>query len=191
MLTEYLYNLKIRPATLLASALLYGIKTDTMSFERDFIDPDMAAFKYLAKYTDHAMIKRIVKSEFHLNWVQYISRAFYKMRHVNTSLFAHMGNVESPDLLVIVADFYMRVQGVPWIVISGVYEDQLVLIFRGDGLRKDMGKIAASTFSAYGSAGGHSQAARAEIPLEVLDGQDPEMFLLKILGGGSTHFRPV
>ncbi len=42
IMTEYLYNLGIRPGKLLATALQFGIKTDTASFERAFHDVDMA-----------------------------------------------------------------------------------------------------------------------------------------------------
>ena len=184
MMTEYLYNMKIRPAKLLATALLYGIKTDTESFVRDFIDPDVAAFRYLSKHADHQLMKRIVRSEFHLDWLRYFSRAFYNLRRVGQGLSAHMGRVENPDVLVIVADFFMRVHGVPWVFISGECEEKLIVVMRGDGLRRDMGKCASSMFGDLGSAGGHRGAARAEIELTALNGEDPEIFMMKKLGLG-------
>ena len=191
MLTEYLYNMKIKPARLLATALFYGIKTDTSSFERDFVEADISAFKYLNRFADKALLKRIMKSEFHLDWVRYFSKAFYNMRRMGKGAAAHMGKVESPDILVIVADFFMRVHEVPWNVISGEYDDQLVVIFRGDGLRKDMGKFAQQLFSEIGSAGGHRGAARAEIPIENIGEEDPEIFMLKKLGRGKTRFKRI
>lgn len=184
MLVEYLYNLKIRPPKLLATALMYGIKTDTHDFEREFIDPDIAAFKYLSRYADMQILNRISRSEFHLDWMRYFSRAFYNLRRVGQGLYAHMGKVDNPDILVIVADFFMRVHGIPWDMVSGEYEDKLVIILRGDGLRRDMGKVAAKLFGEMGSAGGHKEAARAEVDINLLDGADPELFMLKKLGKG-------
>ncbi len=186
MLTEYLRRMKIRPPKLLASALLYGIKADTLNFQRKFIDADIDAFKYLSKYADHTLINRIVRSEYHLEWMRYFSRAFYNLRRLGTGLTAHLGKVASPDILVVVADFYMRVHSISWDAVSGVCGDLLVVIFRGDGIRKDMGKYASSLFSEVGSAGGHKGAARAEIPLSALDGKDPELFVLKKLSRGKT-----
>lgn len=184
MLTEYLYNMRIRPAKLLATALMYGIKSDTRSFEREFIDADMAAFKYLNKYADTKLMNRISRSEFHLDWMRYFSRSFYNLRRVGQGLFAHAGKVENPDILVIVADFFTRIHGVPWLVVSGVYDGKLVVIFRGDGMRRDMGKMAGNLFGELGSAGGHKEAARAEVDLENLGDEDPEIFMLKKLGKG-------
>jgi nanoRNase/pAp phosphatase (c-di-AMP/oligoRNAs hydrolase) len=186
MLMEYLQRLKIRPPKLLASALLYGIKADTQSFQRKFIDADINAFKYLSKYADHTLITRIVRSEYHLEWMRYFSRAFYNLRRIGSGLTAHLGKVQSPDILVVVADFFMRVHSISWDAVSGVYGDTLVVIFRGDGIRKDMGKFAASHFGDIGSAGGHKGAARAEVPMSALDGKDPEMFVLKKLSRGKT-----
>lgn len=186
MMTEYLYNMKIRPSKLLATALMYGIKTDTGDWVRDFIDADMAAFKYLSKFSDGTILNRISRSEFHLDWMRFFSRAFYNLRHIGKGLFAHMGKVENPDILVIVADFFMRVHGVSWVSVSGEYDNTLVVIFRGDGLRKDMGKFAASLLGDLGSAGGHKEAARGEVPIAALEGDDPELFMLKKLGKGKS-----
>ncbi|WP_320005976.1 DHH family phosphoesterase [Maridesulfovibrio sp.] len=191
MMTEYLYNLKIRPAKLLATALLYGIKTDTQSFERPFIDDDVKAFRYLTKYADMDLIKRITRSEIHPDWLRYFSRAFYNLRRIGLGLFSHIGKVENPDTLVILADFLMRVHGVSWDVVSGIYEDTLVVIFRGDGMRKDMGKMAAKLFNEIGSAGGHKAAARAEIKLEALEDADPESFVLKKLTRGKKTVKRI
>jgi nanoRNase/pAp phosphatase (c-di-AMP/oligoRNAs hydrolase) len=66
-----------------------------------------------------------------------------------------------------------------------VADDKLVCILRGDGLRRDMGKMAQSIMNGLGSAGGHKQAARAEVELAALDGEDAEIFMLKRLGQGS------
>jgi nanoRNase/pAp phosphatase (c-di-AMP/oligoRNAs hydrolase) len=186
ILTEYVQRLGIRPAKLLATALLYGIKADTQSFQRRFVDADINAFKFLTKFADHALITRIVRSEFHLEWMRYFSRAFYNLRRIGSGLTAHLGKVQSPDILVVVADFFMRVHSISWDCVSGISGDTLVIIFRGDGIRKDMGKFAASLFGELGSAGGHKGAARAEIPLAALDGKDPELFVLKKLSRGKT-----
>jgi nanoRNase/pAp phosphatase (c-di-AMP/oligoRNAs hydrolase) len=191
ILTEYLYNLKIRPGKLLATALLYGIKADTQSFEQAFVDADIKAFRFLSKYADQLLLKRIARSEFHLDWLRYFSRAFYNLRQISGGLYAHMGAVENPDILVILSDFFMRVHGVPWNVISGEFDDKLIAIFRGDGQRKDMGKFAQALFSDVGSAGGHRGAARAEIPLASIQGKDPEAFVVKKLNKGRSKGRIV
>jgi nanoRNase/pAp phosphatase (c-di-AMP/oligoRNAs hydrolase) len=59
ILTEYLRAAKIRPAPRLATALFYGIKTDTDNFVRSSQPHDINAFKYLYKYANLNIIKKI------------------------------------------------------------------------------------------------------------------------------------
>ncbi|SDB17191.1 DHHA1 domain-containing protein [Desulfonatronum thiosulfatophilum] len=178
MLTEYLYNLKIRPGELLATALLYGIKTDTQSFERQFSDIDVRAFRYLSKFGNHNLLRKITRSEFRLDWLKYFSLAFRKLRVSGHCLHVFMGRLDSPDILVILGDFFLRLYGISWTVTCGICDSTLILIFRGDGLHRDMGKLAAKLFGDVGSAGGHATMARAEIPLENIGDQEPEDFIL-------------
>ena len=49
---EYLRALRIRPGTRLATALLYGIRTDTGSFTRKVADADIRAYQWLAGHAD-------------------------------------------------------------------------------------------------------------------------------------------
>ncbi len=191
LLTEYLYNLRIRPGKLLATALLYGIKTDTGSFTRHFCDVDVKAFSYLSKLADHTHLRRIVSAEYHRKWLKYFTRAFTRTRYVGKhGLFAFLGRVENPDVLVVLADFFLRVHGLSWCCIAGLYQERLVAIMRADGTRSDMGARAAGWFGDVGSAGGHKMAARAEIELARLQGKDPEQFLWSRLTGHGQRAKP-
>jgi len=166
MMTEYLVNLKIRPGMLLATALLYGIKTDTRSFERPFIDPDIRAFRYLATKANMLLLSKIARVEMEKAWLPVIADALGHLRPLSRRGFsAYLGEVDSPDLLVILADFCLRVDAVSWAAVSGVWRGKAVVVFRGDGLSLDMGVLAKESFGAYGPAGGHATMARAEFDL--------------------------
>lgn len=177
IMTEYLYNSNIRPGKLLATALLYGIKTDTHSFEQNFHEADIKAFRYLSKYADHLILRKIVRSEFRVDWLKYFSQAFRKMRLIGDGLTVFMGQVDSTDILVILADFFLRVHDITWDIVSGVTENSLVIIFRGDGIKSNMGNLAQRLFGDFGYAGGHKSMARAEIPLERLGTVHPQQFI--------------
>lgn len=184
ILTGYLTNLRIRPGKLLATALVYGIKSDTLSFERHFIEADVKAFSYLTRFADMTLLRKIISSEYHRRWLKFFSKAFRKMRFIGTrGLFVFMDGLESPDILVILADFFTKVHGLSWNVMAAVVKETVVVIFRGDGVGRNMGTMAQKLFSDIGSAGGHRSAARAEIPVGALAGKSPEEFLYKRLNG--------
>jgi nanoRNase/pAp phosphatase (c-di-AMP/oligoRNAs hydrolase) len=191
ILTEYLYNLDIKPGKNLATALLYGIKADTQSFERGFVDADVKAFRYLSKLADQFMLKKIVRSEYHLHWLKYFSQAFQNINIYGQGIVAHMEEVDNTDILVILADFFLRVHEITWTIISGVSGDNLIVILRSDGLLKDMGQLATTYLGEIGSAGGHRAAARAEIPVSALEGADPETFLRQTLRLGEDGKCPL
>ena len=83
------------------------------------------------------------------------------------------------------ADFFLRVHGLSTTMISGISDDKLIVVFRGDGLRRDMGKFAKRLFGDVGSAGGHKSMARAEIPMEKLGCQHASQFVWERLHGNT------
>lgn len=181
LFVEYLYSLKIKPSRQLATALFYGIKSDTMSFERDFCDADIKAFRYLSKFADQNIIRKIVRNEFPLAWTKYYKQAFDSITQINGGAFIWMDKVESPDVLVILADFFMRVQEIGWCVVSGRSGRKVVSIFRGDGIRRDVGKLAANCLGHLGGAGGHRTAARSEIEMKKFQGKTPRDIIMERL----------
>ena len=178
LMTEYLYNLDIRPAKLLATALQFGIKTDTANFERHFYDVDLRAYQFLSRFGDHALLSRISRSEFHKRWLELFAKACTNMYNLGTSgQYVYLDKVDNPDVLVNIADFFMRVYEIRWVAVAGQYKDTVVIVFRGDGISRDVGRFASQVFGAMGSAGGHKSMARAEIPLSAAGGEDVELFI--------------
>ena len=106
------------------------------------------------------------------------------MRRRQGRVFVHLGSVANPDILVIIADFFMRVSTINWSIVSGLYDRKLILIFRNDGLRTNAGKVAQKGFGELGSAGGKKSMARAEIPtnkLKFIDTRDDAKLLKWII----------
>lgn len=165
IMLEYLHAAHITPSVRIATALFHAIKVDTENFSKRASSPDILAFTYLFDRVNQAIIRKIESSDIKLSDLTYFSLALDKMRHRRKRIYVHMGEVESPDILVLLADFFMRVYDIGWSIASGFYENKLVVIFRSDGYKKNAGQLAMRVFGALGSAGGHRQSARAEIPI--------------------------
>jgi nanoRNase/pAp phosphatase (c-di-AMP/oligoRNAs hydrolase) len=168
IMIEYLRAAKIRPSPRLATALFYAIKTDTDNFVRGSTTQDINAFRYLYPYANMNIMKKIESSEMTKQTLESYQLAMKRLSFIKDIAFVHMGKVENPDILVIIADFFMRLAEATWSVVSGVYGDKLIVILRNAGFRGDAGKSAQKLFGHWGdaSAGGHKGAARAEVPLE-------------------------
>jgi len=168
IMTEYLKAAKIKPSEKLATALFHGIKTDTNNFERMATNADIRAFQFLFRHANIHLARRIEQVDLRMGFLDYFKKAIEEKTVSGSRIFVHLGSVENPDVCVLIADFFMRVNSVTWSIVSGVYEDRLIIILRNDGLNKDAGKVAHRLFGRIGSAGGHKSMARAEIPMENL-----------------------
>ena len=168
MMTEYLRAAKIAPSPRLATALFYGIKTDTDNFVRASIPNDINAFKYLYPYTNIHIVKMIESSEMTRKTLASFRAALEILVFFKDKAYIHMGKVNEPDILVILADFFLKLVESTWCIVSGVYGQKLIVIFRHAGFRLDAGKVAQKLFGEWGSAGGHKSAARAEVPIEAI-----------------------
>lgn len=168
ILIEYLRGAGIKPSMRLATALFYAIKTDTANFERGATEADVKQFRYVFQYANMNLLRKIEWSELRLSDLLFFRTALEQMIVTKKGIYAHVGEVESPDICVQIADFFMRIHGMGWSFVSGLYRGKLVVIIRSDGLRKDAGKLASQAFGSIGPAGGHRGAARAEIPLDIL-----------------------
>jgi nanoRNase/pAp phosphatase (c-di-AMP/oligoRNAs hydrolase) len=167
IMTEYLRAAKIRPSPTLATALFYAIKTDTDNFVRESVPNDIEAFRYLYKFANMNIIKKIESSEMTRQTLASFQFAMGRLKFLRNIAFIHMGEVANPDILVIIADFFMRLVESTWSIVSGVFDRTLVVILRNAGFRGDAGKIAQKLFGHWGGfGGGHRDAARAEVPLE-------------------------
>jgi nanoRNase/pAp phosphatase (c-di-AMP/oligoRNAs hydrolase) len=171
IMTEYLRAAKIRPAKGLATALLYAIRVDTHNFELHALEEDVKAFRYLFPFANMNLMRKIEISDMGVKDLKYFAQALENRRITKDKIFSHLDSVSSPDILVLLADFFMRCHEVGWTIISGVHDKQLVVIIRNDGFRKNAGTWAIKAFGRLGRAGGHRAMARAEIPLANLEGR--------------------
>jgi len=183
IMTEYLRAAGIKPSPRLATALFYGIKTDTDNFVRSSTPHDINAFRYLFQFVNINIIKKIESSEMTKKTLGSFQTAMEQLTFIKDIAFIHMERVDDPDILVIMADFFLKMSEATWSIVSGIYGRKLIIIFRNAGFRLDAGKMAQKLFGLLGSAGGHKSAARAELQLdeiekEINEGQEYKEFLL-------------
>jgi len=185
ILSEYLRSAGIRPSVALATALVYGIKTDTDNFEKHCSLQDVICFHHLFKHMNRHLLHKIESADIRRSELKYMKLALENMKFRKQRLFTHVGRVPNPDILVVIADFLNHVQEAGWVFVSGEYRQKLIIIIRCDGYRKDAGRLASRAFGHLGFAGGHREKARAEIPLSNLNGNRNQpidtLFIIRLL----------
>ena len=198
IMTEYLRAAKIKPSVKLATGLFHAIKTDTGNFERQTTVEDIRAFRFLYHHANIRLAQRIEHGEIRYDFLRYFEQALHNKRMRRGRIFVHLGNVISPDVCVLIADFFMRVDSATLSIVSGNYDKKLIVILRYDGLQKHAGNIAKKAFGDIGSAGGHKGMARAEIPIsglkdivEVKDDKAVQQWIIQQVERGAGKKRKI
>ena len=164
--TEYLRASGMEPSQRLATALVYGIKTDTLFLERGSNLADLSAFNFLYPIANKAMISRIERPALPREDLEAMGRALSRLQVENGVAVIHLGEINREDVIPQLAEFCLQIEGVDWSVVSGLVKDRVVISVRNVGYVKSAGEIMKKLYDDIGSAGGHRAMAKAVVPLD-------------------------
>jgi len=164
--TEYLRAAGMEPSQRLATALVYGIKTDTLFLERGSSLADLSAFNYLYPLANKAMITRIERPALPREDIEAMGRALSRLQVDRGLAVIYLGEVHREDVIPQMAEFCLQIEGVDWGVVSGLVDNRVVISVRNVGYFKSAGDIMKKLYDDVGSAGGHRAMAKAVVPLE-------------------------
>ncbi|MBF8288068.1 MAG: DHH protein [Candidatus Rokubacteria bacterium] len=175
ILVEYLRAADVKITQRLATALLYGIKADTLGLERGGTRADLDAFAFLYLLANHNALRRIERPALGEAALDALAAGLAKRKIVKGVFFSHLGPVATADLIPQFADFGLQAEGVEWSVVSGVVGDAIHVSVRSVGYVRSAGDVTRAAFGDLGSAGGHRTMAKAVLPADALlaSGQEP------------------
>lgn len=165
ILTEYLRAAEVKFSPRLATALLYGIKADTLHLERGATRADMEAFGFLHAHANHSALRRIERPELPNEAFDVLALGIGRRRIEQGVVFSHLGAVAYPELVAQFADLFLQIEGAEWSVVSGTVNGALHISVRNVGYVRAAGEVVAQAFGDVGSAGGHRSMAKAVIRL--------------------------
>jgi nanoRNase/pAp phosphatase (c-di-AMP/oligoRNAs hydrolase) len=165
ILLEYLLCTNSTIGTRLATAMLYGIKSDTFALSREVNEWDVEAFSFLYQLANQNLMRRIERPELPPAALDALSLALKNRKVIDKVAFVHLGRVERDDLIPQMADFSLSFEGIEWAFVSGVFESNYIISVRNVGYVRAAGRVVKEAFGDIGSAGGHSSMAKAIVPL--------------------------
>jgi nanoRNase/pAp phosphatase (c-di-AMP/oligoRNAs hydrolase) len=189
ILTEYLRAARIQPDTPLATALFYGIRTDTQDLGRCASPADTEAFLYLYPIANHRLLAKIEREPLPRAYFATLTRALLACRLCDTVAILALGEVGQPDILAEMADFFLRIEGIRWTLCHGAVDRKLHLSLRTVLHQANAGQLMVSLLAGLGTGGGHEMMAGGQVPLATDDPEalaalirDIERRFLKLLG---------
>jgi len=181
--TEYLRDLGWRPDDAgsrrlpedLATALLYGIQSDTTNFSRGCTDADFEAAAFLFPATDPEALDRIANPPVDAEVLDVKARAATNRRKNGPFVCSFVGPVSNVDALGQAADELLRLEGVTAVVVGGESNGTLHLSGRSRDDRVHMGKALGRVVAdiPMADAGGHARMGGGQLSVDHLGGIGP------------------
>lgn len=179
IMTKYLQDLEIPIKTELATALLYGIKTDTDDYRRNTDPADLNATEYLYPLANHDILNRIENPSRSTEEIDILGDAIKNREIKGSYLISNVGTIRNRDALAQAADYLLNLEGITTTVIFGLSEDYIYISGRSRDDRINIGKVMQDAFG-EDKAGGHAKLAGAQIPLGLFSGTKDKQTLLKL-----------
>ena len=165
MIVELMRAGGLEPGRPLATALFYGIQSETLDLGRETSEPDVEASVHLYPRIDPDALSRIRHARAPRALLEALHDALENAWYRGGVVFVPVGTLAYPDLVAQLADFVLRVQGVEWVVAVGRYGDDLLVSVRADEPRAHAGVWVREIADGRGPAGGHGQMAGARLPV--------------------------
>ena len=165
ILTEYLRaaDLDIRPK--LATALVYGIKSDTQLLGRETSRHDINAFAHLHGLHSPALLRRIERPALPTDGLRALGRALSQTSVEAGIHLLVLGRVRE-DVIPQVADLALQAEGAEWAIAAGTVGGDLVFSVRNVGYVRAAGDVVRAVVEGLGVGGGHRSMAKGIIPLK-------------------------
>jgi nanoRNase/pAp phosphatase (c-di-AMP/oligoRNAs hydrolase) len=176
MALEYLLARGAEAVTVrLATALLYGIITDTKSLSRPVSEEDLEAFAFLFPRADHDALRRIQHPSYTPLALRRFGEALETARVERGLAYVHLGRLPRAQEHIVaqLAEFCLGMAGAKVAVVSGVFGGRLVMSARALTPEWQLGDRLRELFGDDGSAGGHPVMAKAVVPLRAWRGRPP------------------
>lgn len=165
IVTEYLREAGLEPRSDVATALFYGLKTDTLDLTRRTGPPDISAYNWLFPRIDRRTLSRIenppLSKAYYAEFVTAVGRAIIYRRAVLTEI----GRMAYPDMVAEIADRLIRLDEMEWSVCFGQHEQRLYLSVRTSHPTKDAGILVKAVLRNDGVGGGHDTMAAGRVQL--------------------------
>jgi nanoRNase/pAp phosphatase (c-di-AMP/oligoRNAs hydrolase) len=167
LIANLLMNMSVDMTPRLATALSFGIRTDTLSFTRSFNPVDLRALMWLNTWVDSDLLTSIeapLKNKYTLDT---FTQALANKEHEGTLILAPISNLKSRDDLSQVADFLFATKDTEVVVVYGIQRNKVLLSARSRRENIHLGLSLSKHFPG-GQAGGHKGLAGGQILFESL-----------------------
>jgi nanoRNase/pAp phosphatase (c-di-AMP/oligoRNAs hydrolase) len=159
MLIEWLMFLEYEIPPDLASALVYAINSESQHLIREVNQRDITAYLYVYIRSNLRKLARIMMPPLPRQYFLSISRALREAKTYRNLILAHLGDIDSADIVSEMADFLVRHARISWSLCTGRFKNQLIISIRSRNAKAKAGELARKLVENSKTVGGHGMFA--------------------------------
>ena len=167
LVASMLMRLDFEMTPRVATALAFGIRTDTLGFTRHFNPVDIRALSWLNAWVDSDMMRSIEEPPRSKETLEAFAEALRERQQIGTTLLAPLSQLPNRDSLAQIADFLLPTEGIDSVIVFGVRRSKVILSARTTDPTIHLGRMLSERWP-NGQAGGHKALAGGQVLFESL-----------------------
>ena len=165
IIAEYYMDNNIPIDKRVATALIYGICTDTMGLTRGVTDKDVDTYSYLFKIADKQILKSLEHCSISIDDLKAYANAINSIKVCDNVSFANTGSNCPEARIASISDFMLDLIEVDFSVVYSLKKEGIKISVRSMG-KYNAGRITNKALSGIGCGGGHEVMAGGFVPLK-------------------------
>ena len=166
ILTEYLLQARLSIPKAMATALFFGLKTDTMNLGRHATEVDYQAAVALYPKVQLKILSQIESPDLSRDYFIDFDRGLHEARKLGKVIFCDLGLLNNTDMVALMADFFLRFSEISWSFVMGTTDSRVIFSLRTKKSRLNAGQLARRMVKGLGTAGGHGRTGGGQIAVE-------------------------
>lgn len=179
LIAQYYFDLGVEPDRDTATALLYGLKMDTLQFTRGVTEADIEMFAYLFPLHDEKMLADLERNNMEFQDLKAYGAVIENIEIYDTIGFSCIP-FSCPDAMIaILSDFILSLIEVDVAVVFSYREDGVKFSVRSENPSIHAGHLIHHALRELGDGGGHAMMAGGMIRCDRMHllGQYPKDFI--------------
>lgn len=176
LIADYFQALSVEPSRNAATALLYGMRMDTLQFSRGVTGFDIEMFGFLFPFVDQTLLQELETNNMEFGDLHAYGASIDHIRVFGVVGFSYL-DFECPDALVgMLSDFLLSLVEVEVVVLYAKRKGGFKFSFRSERADVNAGILAQSGLKDWGSGGGHAAMAGGFVSSEKLAVADEQVY---------------
>ena len=169
ILAEYLLGSGLEIPSHIATALAYGISSETQDLGREAREKDVQAYVALFPLSNKKHLAAIEHPRLSRDYYITLNRALHHTFVYKNAVSTMLGEVDNPDFVAMIADFMLRCERMSWSLCLGRYKDKIIVSIRTTNTKGGAGRFLRRLIGKKGTAGGHGMIAGGQIPCSTME----------------------